>query len=206
MSRYTGPKARHCRRFGVNIYGADKYDKILAKRDYPPGLHGKTQFSKKTEFRKQLEEKQKARFMFGISEKQFRNYYVKADKSSAITGDELLRLLEKRLDNVLYRSGFANTRAQARQMVSHGLALLNKTRVTIPSQQIKIGDKIEIRPQNLESPLFAILKSGKKKINPARWLTVDPKNLTIEILSLPEVDDLEKSIESHLIVEFYSKS
>src|SRR3989338_5813556 len=133
MSRYTGPRARHCRRFGVNIYGSDKYDKVLAKRNYPAGMHGKNLFGKKSEYRKQLDEKQKARFMYGITERQFRNYYLKAERSTGVTGEELLRLLECRLDNVIYRAGFAATRAQARQMACHGLMMVNGKRVTIPS-------------------------------------------------------------------------
>ncbi|EKD93893.1 MAG: 30S ribosomal protein S4 [uncultured bacterium] len=206
MSRYTGPRARHCRRFGVNIYGSDKYDKILAKRNYPAGMHGKNAFGKKTEYRKQLDEKQKARFMYGISEKQFRLYYQKADRSTAVTSEELLRLLERRLDNVMFRAGFAITRAQARQMVSHGLLMLNGRRVTIPSIQVKVGDKIEVRAKSASSPLFEELKSGKNKFNPARWLKVETKNLNVEVLELPQEEDLEKSIERHLIIEFYSKS
>lgn len=206
MSRYIGPKARHCRRFGVNIYGSDKFDKILSKRNYPPGIHGKTQFGKKTEYAKQLAEKQKARFMFGLSEKQFSNYYKKAEQSNAVTGEELLRLLERRLDNVVYRSGFASTRAQARQFVNHGLMMLNGKRVTIPSIQVKMNDKIEVRSKKAESPIFTNVKAGKSKMQIPRWLKSTPTQLKIEILGTPEVEDLEKSIESHLVVEFYSKS
>lgn len=205
MSRYTGPRARHCRRFGVNIYGADKYDKVLAKRNYPAGMHGKNIFGKKSEYRKQLDEKQKARFMYGITERQFRNYYLKAERSTAVTGEELLRLLECRLDNVIYRAGFATTRAQARQMAAHGLMMLNGKRITIPSIQVRLGDKITVRKRNAESPLFGTLTSGKSKVQPARWLKADPKQLTIEVLNIPEADDLEKTIENHLLVEFYSK-
>lgn len=205
MSRYTGPKARLCRRFGMNIFGADKYDRILAKRNFPPGMHGQNRFGKKSEYAKQLMEKQKARYMFGINEKQFRTYYKKADRSAEVTGDQLLRLLETRLDNVLFRAGFAVTRPQARQMVNHGLFKLNGRRVTIPSIQVKSGDKIEIQSRSADSPLFASIKVGKEKIKPPSWLNSDPKTLKIEVLSLPEKDELEHSIESQLIVEFYSK-
>ena len=205
MSRYTGPKARLCRRFGTNIFGPDKYDKILAKRNFPPGMHGQGRFAKKSEFAKQLMEKQKARYMFGLSEKQFRHYYEKADRSDMVTGDGLLTFLERRLDNVLFRAGFGVSRPQTRQMISHGLFNLNGRRVTVPSIQVKIGDKITLRPRSANSPLFANLKSGKEKIKPPTWLNSDLKNLTIEVMSNPEKDELEQSIESQLIVEFYSK-
>ena len=161
MSRYTGPKARLCRRFGTNIFGPDKYDKILAKRNFPPGMHGQGRFAKKSEFAKQLMEKQKARYMFGLSEKQFRHYYEKADRSDMVTGDGLLTFLERRLDNVLFRAGFGVSRPQTRQMISHGLFNLNGRRVTVPSIQVKIGDKITLRPRSANSPLFANLKIGR---------------------------------------------
>jgi small subunit ribosomal protein S4 len=190
----------------VNIYGADKYDKILSRRNYAPGIHGQRKAGKKSEYAKQLQEKQKARLMFGITERQFQSYYHKADSGDGVTGEELLRLLERRLDNVIYRSGFASTRAQARQIVNHGLLQMNGKRVTIPSIQVRVGDKFEIRKRSAESPLFADIKAGKEKIKPPTWMKTDPKQLSIEILSLPEKDALEHSIEEHLIVEFYSKA
>ncbi|MBT5016411.1 30S ribosomal protein S4 [Candidatus Peregrinibacteria bacterium] len=205
MSRYIGPRARHCRRFGTNIYGSDKFDKILGKRNYPPGMHGQGRFKKKSEYAKQLDAKQMARFMFGVNEKQFRRYYSKADRSPEVTGEQLLRLLEIRLDNLLFRAGFGITRAQCRQMASHGLINVNGTRVTVPSIQVRIGDKIEIRKRSANSPLFADLKGGKTKIKPPSWLKVEAKTLTIEVLSIPAKDELEQSIDSQLIVEFYSK-
>jgi len=124
----------------------------------------------------------------------FRRYYEKADRSSAVTGEELLRLLERRLDNILYRAGFALTRAQARQIASHGLVNLNGRRITVPSIQLRVGDKIEVRKKNADSPLFQEVKSGKDKIKPPTWLSSNPKSLTIEVLALPEEDELEKII------------
>jgi small subunit ribosomal protein S4 len=205
MSRYIGPRARHCRRFGTNIYGSDKFDKILNKRSYPPGMHGQGRFKKKSEYAKQLAAKQTARFMFGVNEKQFIRYYKKADQSSEVTGEQLLRLLEIRLDNVLYRAGFGLTRAQTRQIVSHGLLNLNGKRVTVPSIQVRVGDKIQVRKRNMDSPLFAEVKTGKQKIKAPAWLKADYKALSLEVLSIPEKDVLEQSIDSQLIVEFYSK-
>lgn len=206
MSRYTGPRARHCRRLGMNIYGSDKYDKILSRRNYAPGIHGQNKMSKKSEYARQLQEKQKARLMFGVTERQFQRYYAKADRSDGVTGEELLRLLERRADNVIYRAGFAKTRAQARQMISHGLFKMNGTRVTVPSIQVRIGDKFEVRGRTAESALFAEVKAGKEKITPPTWLKTDPKALTIEVLSMPERDQLEQSIEERMIIEFYSKA
>jgi len=169
-------------------------------------MHGQSHFSKKTEYAKQLLEKQKARLMFGLTEKQFHNYYKKAESGNGVTGEELLRLLERRLDNVIYRTGFAKTRAQARQMVGHGLFKMNGRRITIPSIQVKIGDKVEIRTKNANSPIFESVKAGKEKIKPPSWLKAEAAKLTLEVVALPEKDDLEQLIQSSLIVEFYSKS
>jgi small subunit ribosomal protein S4 len=203
MSRYTGPKARHCRRFGINIYGSDKYDKILAKRDYPPGVHGKGRFRKKSEYGKQLIEKQKTRFAFGITEKQFRRYYEKAERSTEITGQQLLKLLELRADNVVYRAGLARTRPQARQMVNHGLLKLNGQRISTPSIALKVGDKITVRPKTKNSNLFEGI--DKQKDESPKWLKVDLSNLSIEIIADPDKDDFEGMIDPQLIVEYYSK-
>lgn len=201
--RYTGPKARLCRAHRANLFGASKYTKILERRPGKPGMHGKGFFKKPSEYGVQLAEKQKARILFGISEKQFRNYFKKASKKQGETGQNLLRLLERRLDNVIYVSGFAVTRMQARQMVNHGHFMINGRRVDIPSILIKPGDKIELVSKMKKSPLY----SGLEKIKDysPKWLKVDLKSISVEVLSLPEDDDLEKSINSQLIVEFYSR-
>jgi small subunit ribosomal protein S4 len=204
MSRYTGPKARLVRRFGVNIFGTEKYSKILERRPHGPGAHGNSRRGKDSEYKKQLLEKQKLRFMYGITERQLRNYYKKAASSKEATGTALLKLLERRLDNVIFRSGLAKTRAQARQMVNHGLFLLNGRRVSIPSIQVREGDKIEAREKVKASPLFTPVKEAKE-FDHARWLKVDQKNLTSEVDALPEDGDLDQLIETHLIIEFYSK-
>lgn len=203
MSRYTGPKAKLCRKFGTNIFGSDKYDKILKRRDFPPGAHGRTKFRKKSEFGKQLAEKQKARFIFGLSEKQFHKYYVKADRSKQVTGEQLLRLLELRLDNAVYRTGLAHTRPQARQIVSHGLIKLNGRRVSIPSISLKTGDKLEVASKNKNSLLFDGL--AKAKDTSPKWLKTDLKSLSAEVVAEPDKDDFESIIDPQIIVEFYSK-
>ncbi len=200
--RYTGPKAKLCRRLGVNLFGTEKYTKILRKRQSKPGVHG-AKFSKKSEFGKQLDEKQKARFIFGVSEKQTSGYMKKASAQQGDTGENFLRLFERRLDNVIYVAQFAVTRPQARQMVGHGHFKLNGRRVDIPSIMVRPGDKIELVDKFAKSPLYADL--DKLKDYSPKWLKVDLKKKTLEVLALPEKDDLEKSIDSQLIVEFYSR-
>ena len=205
MSRYTGPKGRLVRRFGVNIFGAGKYDKLLERRPHGPGQHGNARRrGKDSEYKKQLTEKQKLRFMYGLTEKQLRNTYKRAAAKQEATGIALLKLLERRLDNVVYRAGFATTRAQARQMVSHGLLLMNGRRVTIPSIQVREGDVISVREKSKDSPLFAEVKTAKD-LEPARWIKISQKDLSIEIAALPTEDDLDKLIQTNLIIEFYSK-
>lgn len=202
--RYTGPKARLCRRHRANLFGTAKYTKILERRPGKPGVHGsRPTFGKKSEYGVQLDEKQKARVLFGLSEKQFSNSFKKASRMSGETGENFLRLLEIRLDNVIYVSQFAVTRIQSRQMVSHGHFKLNGRRVDVPSIIVRPGDKIELVDKLKDSSLYAGLE--KLKDYSPKWLKVDLKKLTSEILSLPEKDDLEKSIDSQLIVEFYSR-
>ena len=201
--KYTGPKAKLCRRLGVNLYGNEKYTKILSRHSEKPGMRKKGSFGKKSEYGGQLEEKQKARIIFGISERQFHNYFDKAIKMPGDTGENLLRLLERRLDNVIYVAQLAVTRIQSGQMAGHGHFRVNGRRVTIPSTLVRPGDKIELLPRLKESPLFRDL--GEQKDYAPKWLTVDLKKGTIEVLAMPEKDDLEKSIDSQRIVEYYSR-
>lgn len=207
MSRYTGPKARIARRFGINLLSSPKYDKILAKRNFPPGVHGRTKFAKPTEFGKQLLEKQKARFLYGISERQCQKYYREAIRLQEESGKALLTLFERRLDNVLYRAGFTKTRMQARQLAAHGLFLRNGHRITVPSYIVEVGDVFKVREKKKSSPLFQGLeqKMGKETLKPASWLKVDPNELTIEIVRFPELAEMEHVINPNAIVEFYSK-
>lgn len=200
--RYTGPKAKLCRRLGANLFGAEKYTKILRRRQSKPGVHG-SKFTKKSEYGRQLDEKQKARFVFGLSEKQMQNYFAKASSQAGDTGQNLLRLFERRIDNVIYISQFAVTRMQARQMVSHGHFKVNGRRVDIPSIVVRPGDKIELLTKHADSTLYSGL--DKLKDYSPKWLKVDLKKFAVEVLALPEKDDLEKSIDSQLIVEFYSR-
>lgn len=202
--RYLGPKAKLCRRFHANLFGTAKYTKILEKRPGKPGQHGaKGSMKKLSEFGSQLIEKNKARALFGISETQFKNYFLKAAAATGETGENLLRFLEMRLDNVVYISQFAVTRVQARQMVSHGHFKLNGRRVNIPSIQVHPGDKIEILDRLKNSALYAGL--DKLKDYSPKWIKVDLKKIALEVTAKPEKDELEKSIDSQAIVEFYSR-
>lgn len=204
MSRYTGPKGRLVRRFGVDIFGTAKMTKLLEKRPNAPGMHGANRQAKASEYKKQLLEKQKMRLMYGLTEKQLRNLYLKAITKKEATGTVLMKMVESRLDNVIYRAGFAKTRAQARQMVNHGIWTLNGRRVTIASILVREGDMIEVRKKLQASPLFTAVKE-EKDFEHARWLKSDQKALKTEVASLPEAEDLDKMIDTQLIVEYYSK-
>ena len=202
MSRYTGPKSRLCRREGICLCGREKC--AVKKKSYIPGMHGqKGSLGKPSEYARQLREKQKLKRLYGITERQLGNYFAEAAKKKEITGNALLKLLEARLDNVVYRSGIAKTRAQARQMVSHGLIKVNQRKVDVPSFQTKVGDKFEIIERLKKSALFADLE--KQKFAPAKWLKVDYKALNCEVARSLEADDLEKAIQMSLVVEYYSK-
>lgn len=204
MARYTGPKARLCRREGLNLFGRPKYAKILEKRPTKPGMHGQTP-RKKTGFAEQMAEKQRLRIIFSLTEKQFRRYFDKAIHLKGLTTDNLMKLLEMRLDNVLYRAGFALTRQQARQMATHGHFLVNGRRVDIPSYQVRIGDRLEVRPRLKSSKLYPLVLEENKGYRPLRWLKVDPKIMAIEIAGAPGSDDFEKLVDTQKIIEFYSR-
>ena len=206
--RYTGPKKKLCRREGVNLFGTEKYDLTDSKR--APLRSRKT-----SEFGTQLRKKQLAKRMFGLSEKQFFSYYTKAQKSHSegTTGEKMLRLLELRLDNVIFRSGFARTRMQSRQFASHEHFTVNGVKVSVPSISLKVGDVVELRTKLKESPLYKSLleeleefaKESKGKISSAKWIDVDVKNLKITVTALPQKEDFEQVIDIQKIIEFYSK-
>ncbi|MBI5413085.1 30S ribosomal protein S4 [Candidatus Peregrinibacteria bacterium] len=201
MGRYIGPMCRLCRREGMKL--CDKHKCASIKRPYPPGMHGKDQRAKKSDYAKQLREKQKTRRIFGVSEKQIRKYYRVALAAPVASGEELIRQLESRLDNIVFRIGLASTRRQARQMVSHGMFNLNGRRIKVPSVQLETGDKFEVRQKSKTSALFADM--SKKKINPPSWLKLDTAALTGEVIGKAAKGDLEASIEPQMIIEFYSR-
>ncbi len=204
--KYTGPKARKVRRLGMNLYGSDKYDRILQRKPYGPGKSPKTRQGRDSEYAKQLKEKQKAREMYGISEKQFRAIFTEAAKAKGQTGDQMKQLLERRFDNVLYRAGFAMTRMQSRQFAGHGLFLVDGHRVTSPSYRIQPGQVITVRQKSKDSAIFTAIREKNAKTRPPKWLTSDMAQLKAEIIALPQADDAEQALDMRQVVEFYSRN
>jgi len=208
MARYTGPVCRLCRREGAKLYlkGDRCYsDKCgIDRRGYAPGQHGQGR-KKVSEYGLQLREKQKARRMYGILENQFRNYFAKADRQQGITGDNLLRLLERRLDNVVYRLGLGASRAEARQLVRHGHFTVNGKKVNIPSFQIKVGDVITIKEGSRDVPRLKELVEQAARKTPPAWLELDADQFTGKVVALPSRDQIDATLEEHLIVELYSR-
>lgn len=204
--KYNGPKAKKVRRQGVNLYGSDKYDKVLQRKPHGPGKSPRDQQPRLSEFGQQLKEKQKARDMYGITERQFRLMYLSATKIPGQTGDALKQMLERRLDNVVFRAGFAMTRIQSRQFVGHGHFLVDGVRVTIPSFQVKPGQVVTVRTQSKSSPVFSPILAAHEKYLPPSWLKVDPSAMRIEISGLPTPEDAERGVEMRQIIEFYSRN
>ena len=204
--RYTGPKARQCRRENTNLFGSPKYQKILARNQNIPGMHGAKRQGKISEFGKQLREKQKAKRMFCLSEKQFYKYFQRATAQKGVTGENLLRNLETRLDNVLYRGGLAITRMQARQFVSHGLFQLNGKSINVPSAVVRVGDKVTIKPSKSGLKIFKNMPEDfETALDVPGWLKSDFKSRSIEVVSMPEMGHFEAIIDPQPIVEFYSR-
>lgn len=201
MARYTGPKTKIARRFGEAIFGADK---SLEKRNYAPGQHGNSRRrSKKSEYAVQLLEKQKAKYTYGILEKQFRNLYKKASSKVGVTGEILLQLCERRLDNTVYRMGIAPTRSAARQLVSHRHIMVNGTIVNIPSFSMRPGDVIEVREKS--KALEVVTDSIKASSNVYEWLEFNADTMKGTFVSVPERTQIPENIKEQLIVELYSK-
>jgi len=202
MAKYIGPKTKIARKFGEPIYGSDKY---FDKRNYPPGFHGPSRRRRKlSEYGVQLKEKQKAKYTYGILEKQFANLFNKAQRTKGITGEVLLQLLESRLDNVVYRLGIANTRAAARQLVSHRHIVVNGKVVNISSYTVKPGDIVAVREKSksLEVILNALASSTRSRTS---WLEWDNNLMTGKFLNVPERSEIPETIKEQLIVELYSK-
>ena len=201
MARYTGPITKKSRRLGTDLVGGDK---AFERRSYPPGMHGRGRI-KESEYLLQLREKQKARFAYGVLEKQFRRYYEEAQRKSGKTGEILLQILESRLDNVIYRAGFASTRRQARQLVVHGHFLVNGKKVNIPSYRLTPYDIIDVRPKSLNLDVFVIAReTHHERVVPA-WLTVRPNRMRILVHQLPTREQIVVDVAEQLIVELYSK-
>ncbi|GAA0524829.1 30S ribosomal protein S4 [Saccharopolyspora subtropica] len=201
MARYTGPATRKSRRLKVDLVGGDQ---AFERRPYPPGQHGRARV-KETEYLLQLQEKQKAKFTYGVLERQFSNYYEEANRRPGKTGDNLLQLLECRLDNVVYRAGLARTRRMARQLVSHGHFLVNGKKVNVPSFQVSKWDIIDVRPKSLNTTPFIIAKETLGERPVPAWLQVVPSNLRILVHQRPERAQIDTPVTEQLIVELYSK-
>ena len=207
MAKYTGADCRLCRREGTKLYL--KGEKCTSekcpfnKRPNPPGQHGAAR-KKATGYSIQLREKQKTKRIYGLCEKQFHGYFIMAEKMRGVTGENMLALLERRLDNVVYRIGLGSSRAMARQIVNHGLVTVNGKRVNIPSYLIKAGDVGAVTDNKQSKTMFDDIKANAPKGLP-KWLTFDNEKLAATVVSLPERADIELNIEEHLIVELYSK-
>ncbi|MEF3275196.1 MAG: 30S ribosomal protein S4 [Chloroflexus sp.] len=206
MARYTGPVGKVSRRLGIGI--TEKGQRILNKRADPPGQHGAAARRRQlSDYGMQLREKQKAKFLYGVLERQFRRLFEQASRRSGVTGEYLLSLLERRLDNVVYRLGFATTRAQARQLVNHGHIVVDGRKTNIPSYTVKVGQVIAVRPQSRSRTYFKnLVDSGVlNKHRAPEWLRLNPADLSGTVVSLPRREDAEAGINEQLIVEFYSR-
>ncbi len=201
MARYTGPRTKIARKFGEAIFGPDK---VLSKKNYPPGQHGNTRKRKTSEYGTQLREKQKAKYTYGVLEKQFRNLFEKASRSKGITGQVLLQLLESRLDNIVFRLGIAPTRAAARQLVSHRHIVVDGKVVNIPSYTVKPGQLVGVREKSKSLEVIASALAG---FNHSKypWMEWDQASMCGKLLHLPERADIPENIKEQLIVELYSK-
>ncbi|KAA6343778.1 30S ribosomal protein S4 [termite gut metagenome] len=201
MARYTGPKSRIARKFGEGIFGADK---VLSKKNYPPGQHGNSRKRKTSEYGIQLREKQKAKYTYGVLERQFRRMFEKAETAKGITGELLLQMLESRLDNVVFRLGIAPTRSAARQLVSHKHITVDGRVVNIPSYSVKPGQLVGVRERSKSLEVVINSLTGFNHTKYA-WMEWDDNSKTGKMLHIPERADIPENIKEHLIVELYSK-
>jgi small subunit ribosomal protein S4 len=202
MARYTGPRVRISRRFGIPIFGPTKY---LERRNYGPGVHGPKSRRKSTDYGLGLIEKQKLRYYYGLMEKQFRGVYEKALKRRGITGEQMLQILETRLDNVVFHLGFANTRAAARQMVSHGHITVKGRKVNIPSFALKVNDVIEVKNHNVSRQLATKnLEVATSRAVPD-WLSLNKEEFKGTVMRIPTRDEIQPIANEQAVVEFYSR-
>lgn len=204
MARNSTAKGKIARRFGVNIYGNPKYDRLLKKKPNPPGEPKKGRI-RQTEYARQLAEKQKMKWAYGLSERQFRNLFYKAKTMKGVTGHNMLILLERRLDNVVYRLGMATSRSQARQLVSHGHILLNDRKVTVPSATVRPGDKITVKQKKGTTELLRRLLADNASRPVPPWLSISKDDMVGSVEVMPARDMIPTIAEEQLIVEFYSK-
>src|SRR5438552_2185628 len=208
MARYTGPVCRICRRFGIKLYlkGQRCFGPKCAveRRKYPPGEHGQGR-RKISEFGLQLAEKQKIRYIYGVLERQFHKHFEEAERRPGMTGPNLLAILESRLDNVVYRLGFASSRKQARQIVRHGHITLNGRKTDIPSALVREGDVVAVAQKSRDNEYFSIVKGELTEKTVPRWLTLEAGTLSGRVTSSPAREDIDTTINEQLVVEFYSR-
>ncbi len=209
MARYTDPVCRLCRREGVKLYlkGERCYtDKCaIDRRGYAPGQHGQGRSKRASEYGMQLREKQKARRIYGVLERQFEAYYEEAARRKGITGDTLLQILESRLDNVVYRLGFAGSRPEARQLVKHGHFAVNGRRVDIPSYLVRVNDVITVREKSVSSPKFKEILEAAEGKTVVSWLSRDLENRSGTVLRVPVREEIDSPVAEQLIIEYYSR-
>ena len=209
MGRYTDSVCRQCRREGEKLFlkGDRCYSEkcSVEKRPYAPGVHGQGRRQKPSEYGLQLREKQKMKRTYGILEKQFHKYFDKADRQKGITGENLLILIERRLDNIVYRLGFASSRKEARQLVNHGHFTINGKKANIPSMLLKVGDIVQVREKSKSLDKFQELKEQAAYKTPPEWLSVDVDNLTGSVLAFPLREQIDTQVTEQLIVELYSR-
>ncbi|HJL78788.1 MAG TPA: 30S ribosomal protein S4 [Candidatus Marinimicrobia bacterium] len=205
MAKPSRIRGKLVRKFGVNVFGNPKYDRLLNRKPYAPGQHGQTRRRRLSNYGVQLQEKQKIKSMYGLLEKQFRNYFTKAENMSGETGTNLLQMLESRLDNIVYRISFAPTRPAARQLVNHGHFLVNDKRVNIPSYILKSGDKIQVREKSKKMDLILDSMKRIKGDIDLPWLELDKGKMQGSFLGMPERDQIDQTIKEQLVVELYSK-
>jgi len=209
VGRYTASVCRQCRREGEKLFlkGDRCYSEKCAvqKRAFIPGQHGQKRKQKTSEYGLQLREKQKTKRIYGVLEKQFRNYFKKADRQTGITGQNLLILLERRLDNVVFRLGMASSRKEARQLVNHDHFTINGRKANIASMLVGVGNTIQVKPGSVESPKFQEIKALGAYKTPPEWLQVDIDNLTGNVLALPTRENVDLTVNEQLIVELYSR-
>jgi len=205
MAKLNTPKGKLVRKFGENVFGNPKYDRLLNRKPYAPGQHGQSRRRRLSNYGTQLQEKQKIKVLYGVLEKQFRNYFEKADKMKGETGTNLMQLLEQRLDNVVYRLGFAPTRPAARQMVNHAHFLVNNKKVNIPSYSVKPGDVVQVRDKSRKMDIVLDSMKRIKGDLDLPWLELDKAKMTGNVIAIPEREDMQVLLNEQLVVELYSK-
>ena len=201
MAKLNTPKGKLVRKFGENVFGNPKYDRLLNRKPYAPGQHGQSRRRRLSNYGTQLQEKQKIKVLYGVLEKQFRNYFEKADKMKGETGTNLMQLLEQRLDNVVYRLGFAPTRPAARQMVNHAHFLVNNKKVNIPSYSVKPGDVVQVRDKIRKMDIVLDSMKRIKGDLDLPWLELDKAKMTGNVIAIPEREDMQVLVNEQLVVE-----